>query len=112
MGFFGEKYSRQSYEKTEEDLKSMQKGPSAELTMWLNGQGADVMKMEKERWEAIKKAKSKLQSLLESGHKEASALNKEHDRLLAQVSEAQKAVANFERDKLGVNDSTDNESQS
>jgi hypothetical protein len=52
----------------------------------------------------IKEAEKRLASLKTEGHKEAQALNERYDKLKAEAARAAEALAEFEKDKLGMHE--------
>ncbi len=125
FGFGGEKYSREAFDEAEQKLNETKEAIDTTPggrgyvkiergeffpTLDTTGKSPSFRAPDRRVWvesplgKQERKAKEKLQKLLASGHKEAIALNEEYDRLQKKVNEAIQALADFERDNLGVDD--------
>lgn len=104
MGIFsGEKYSKEGYEEAREDAESADKHAEKFRGVFYIDKRDPFKFVEVPTGaRARKSAKERLEKLFASGQKEALVLNEEYDRLLVRVQEAVKAVADFEREKLGM----------
>lgn len=97
MVFGKEKYSREKYEEVENEREKNAARLSHPTMLW-------------PVWvENIKRAQARMDKLMTSGHKEASTLNKEYDRLKLNAEEALKTLEQFEREKLGMHEGEQSE---
>jgi len=104
MGIFsGEKYSKEAYEKAEKLADSAEKSARFRGTSGMEKMGPDARQaIYDELWKDAEKAKRRVEKLYSKGQAEGIALNEEYDRLRTQAQEAIKALADFEREKLGM----------
>ena len=97
MGIFGEKYSKEAYEEAECDSK---------INVHLERSGLygreSIQSFYDRQAKNREEARNRLEKLYAKGQKEALELNKEHDRLEVRVQEALKELETFEREKLGM----------
>lgn len=103
MGIFGgEKYSKEGYEEAKKqedsDYEFIKKDS---LAGWGLSEEAKQRIYDK-IWVDAGSARDRMRNLRGKGQVEATALNEEYDLLLDRASEAIKAVADFEREKLGM----------
>ncbi len=96
--FRKKKHSREKYERLKKDTEGKRhsyryigtlSGPDAQANYDLLSHQAEI-------------AEKKLEKLYAQGHKEASALNKKYDALLARLQKDVQALDDFEREKLGI----------
>jgi hypothetical protein len=94
---FGEKYSKEGFEEAKKEAIH------ARDTYWYIG-GGRPQRTYDELIQRHLKAQKRLEAIYAKGQKEATALNEEYDHLQLTAQKAIQAVADFERDKLGVKD--------
>ena len=115
---FGEKYSREGYDETQEKERLAKKEaeehpgkfkPILPISgiKWDNRERTQYTYRQSRHENRHERAVQRLEQLKEIAHGEAVALEKEHERLTATIMEAQRALADFERDKLGMKDKED-----
>lgn len=96
MGIFGgEKYSKEGYEEAEAEAKSTSRRYN-KIGSLAGGGLYDTLIID------AFAARKRVGKMYAKGKTEAAALHKEYGRLLAEAQEAVKAVADFEREKLGM----------
>jgi len=101
--FSGEKYSKEGYEEAKK--KSDSALETARFRGTITGMGKEAkQRIYDELWSESAKAQERVEKLYAKGQAEATALNEEYDRLRIQAQEAIKAIADFEREKLGMHE--------
>ncbi|OHB20925.1 MAG: hypothetical protein A2939_05525 [Parcubacteria group bacterium RIFCSPLOWO2_01_FULL_48_18] len=101
MGFSGEKYSKEVYEEAEEEARGAERSYQDRGT--ITGMSREAaQRIYDGLWENAAKARSRVERLYAKGQAEAIALNEQYERLRTQAQEAIKALADFEREKLGM----------
>ena len=104
MGIFsGEKYSKKGYEEAKKKSDSAYETARFRGTITRMGEEA-TQRIYDELWSKSTEAQKRVEKLYAKGRAEATALNEEYDRLRIQAQEAIKAIADFEREKLGMHE--------
>jgi hypothetical protein len=112
--FGGEKYSKAAYKDAEKeaddvnpkfiefrDKSRIEREGGVHLNKW---EREGNSKTDKFLMEKAIRATQRVHELFGKGETEATALNEEYDRLLAQAKQAVKALEYFEKDKLGMSE--------
>ena len=104
MGIFSrEKYSRKEFDEAKETSDSALKSAETRGTHGMKNMGAGVrQRIYNELWDTAHKAQWRVEKLYAKGQAEATDLNEEYDCLRTKAQEAIKAIADFEREKLGM----------
>ena len=104
MGIFSrEKYSKEGYNEAKKKYDSAHKDAQSIGTIIGIGK-EDAQIIYDELWNKSAKTYERVEKLYAKGQAEATALNEEYDRLRIQAQEAIKAIADFEREKLGMHE--------
>ena len=106
MGIFsGEEYSKKRFDEAKEILDVVKTEAEIRRTYGMRGVSAEEkQRIYDEIWSNESEARERVEKLYGKGHAEARALNEEYDRLRTRAQEAIKAIADFEREKLGMHE--------
>jgi hypothetical protein len=103
-----EEYSREKYDKLKNDADVAYNAARFKGTVKKRMSEEERQNIYDTIWRYSDEADKKLKKFYEKGKEEAIALNEEYDRLVVKAQEAMEAVANFEKEKLGMHKENEN----
>jgi epoxyqueuosine reductase QueG len=102
--FGKEQHSRESFEEAEKAVEARTKQYKEAGSPVVHARGMDYNPDYTRMLAHIKEAEKRLETLKAQGHKEAQALNERYDELKEEAAKAAQALAEFEKDKLGMHE--------
>jgi hypothetical protein len=113
MGLFDKKeeYSREKYDQLKNNADVAYNAARFRGTIKKRMSEEERQNIYDTIWRYSDDADKKLKKFYEKGKEEAIALNEEYDRLVVEAREAIEAVANFEKENLGMHKEDSNSSK-
>lgn len=110
MGIFGESYSKEAFDEAQKDLE-VKKSTYGKLGSLEGVDKVDRQNVYDFYSDEVMAAQKRLEKLLGSGQKEATALNEKFDRLNADANAAVQKLYDFCKDELGMTEGGEDSSQ-